>query len=32
MPKDLTLPFDLEQIQKIIDKYPPPFIFMTKKE
>ena len=31
MPKDLTLPFDLEQMQKIIDKYPTPFHIYDEK-
>ena len=31
MPKDLTLPFDLAQMQKIIDKYPTPFHIYDEK-
>ena len=31
MPKDLTLPFDLAQMQSIIDKYPTPFHIYDEK-
>lgn len=31
MPKDLTLPFDLAQMEQIIDKYPTPFHIYDEK-
>lgn len=31
MPKDLTLPFDLEQMKHIIEHYPTPFHIYDEK-